>query len=269
MLETLTGPYTLKQIFQDHWGFFLAAYGDRIRPSIVEEVAKVMRCRDPLQQGCHRYRCPDHPEVERIIPHSCKSRFCSSCGKVASDHWMEQALAAFLDVPYHHLVFTLPQELRNVFAWDRKLLGTLFGAAKDTVIEWCRDEAGYIPGIVMVMRTFGSDLKFNPRIHMLMTEGGLSPERTQWIRNEFIPWKMLKSRWKYHVVTALKPRLKALIREQRAGIVYGNLGTGRSFRGILGRTLAEDLVRLDGDHTCYGTVYHHVHRSIRQTASHG
>lgn len=248
MVETITGPYTLKRILQKHWPSFVQKHHDHLRSSIIEEVEKVLACRDPKKQGYHLYRCPNHPEVERIIPHSCKSRFCSSCGKVMTDNWMEQAVGSFLDVPYHHLVFTIPQQLRSVFAWDRKLLGILFGAAKDTVRQWCQDEAGYVPGVVMVMHTFGSDLKFNPHIHMLITEGGLSPDRTQWVHNEFIPWKMLKERWKYHVVTALKPKLKAMIQEKRAGSVYGTLGTERLFRGVLGHALVENLVCLDGNH---------------------
>lgn len=250
MLETIRGSYTIKQILDDehhHWKRFKERYGVSLRPAIVEAVGKVLACRDPKRMGYHRYRClTPGCFSERIVPHSCKSRFCSSCGKVQTDQWMERALVEFLDVPYHHLVFTIPRELRNVFAWNRPLLGILFTAAKTTVLEWCRKEAGYIPGVVMVEHTFGSDLKFNPHIHMLLTEGGLSPDRERWIRNEFIPWKMLKARWKYHVVTLLRPRLKALIEEKRVGEEYRRLGGARLFRRLLGESLPENVVRLDG-----------------------
>lgn len=163
-----------------------------------------------------------------------------------TDAWMTTTLSRFLDVPYHHLVFTLPQELRNVFIYDRTLLGILFTSAKDTVIEWCRDQAEYIPGIVMIMHTFGSDLKWNPHIHMLITEGGLSVNRDRWIHNTFIPWNMLKSRWKYHVVKSLRPKLKNMIDCKQAGSEYQKLEDGRIFREVLGHTLSEDLVCLDG-----------------------
>lgn len=246
MIETITGSYTLKQILQEHWEPFKKKHGDRLRPSIVEEVEKVLACRDPLRQGYHVYRCPNGCSVERIVPHSCKSRFCSSCGKVMTDAWMATTLSRFLDVPYHHLVFTIPQELRNVFLYDRSLLGILFTSAKDTVLEWCRDQAGYIPGIVMIMHTFGSDLKWNPHIHMLMTEGGLSLDRDRWIYNTFIPWNVLKSRWKYHVVKYLRPKLKTMIDCKRAGSAYQKLEGGRMFREVLGYPLSEDLVCVDG-----------------------
>jgi len=251
MLETIHGRYTIKQIFEDehrHWERFREKHGASIRPAIVEAVEKVLACRNPERMGYHRYRCPTPGCFsERIVPHSCKSRFCSSCGKVMTDRWMERAGREFLDVPYYHLVFTIPQELRNVFAWDRKLLGVLFYAAKTTVLEWCRREAGYIPGIAAVQHTFGSDLKFNPHIHMLITEGGLSPDRTRWIHNEFIPWKMLKARWKYHVVMGIRPRLREMIAERHIGSEYRTLGVGRPFRRFLGDAVSEDLVCVDGD----------------------
>ena len=242
MMETISGAYTLKQILQDHWPTFLKKHGDTLRPSIVKEVEKVQNCGDAFSMGYHEYRCPNGCSFKRIIPHTCKSRFCSSCGKVACDNWMDKALGDFLDVPYHHIVFTIPLELRNIFTWDRKSLGILFVSAKNTILEWCREEKGYIPGIVMVIHTFGSDLKFNPHIHMLITEGGLSPDRTRWIHNEFVPWDMLKSRWKYHVITALKPVLKNMIRDKRIGCEYFMLGTGGLLSKFLGFFVSEDMV---------------------------
>lgn len=237
MLETIEGHSTIKQIFQDHWPFFFAKYGDRLRPSIIEEVEKVLACRDPRQQGYHAYRCPDHPEVERIVPHSCKSRFCSSCGKVATDAWMEQALAKFLDVPYRHVVFTIPDTLWHVFLWDRKLLDILFTAARRTMLAWCR-ERGFVPGIVMVLHTFGSRVNFNTHIHMLVTEGGLNLEKNGWVRHDYFPWQAFKQPWKYRVKTPLCQRMRTMIREGKIGSPYRELGTGQPFRRLVGRALA-------------------------------
>jgi len=241
MIETLTGPSTLKRILHDHWDAFVASR-THLRPSILEEVGKVLSCRDPLKSGYHLYRCPEHPECERIVPHTCKSRFCSSCGKIAVDNWIEEAMESFLNVPYRHLVFTIPQELRNVFLWDRKLFNVLFDSAKKTVLEWCRTKKGYVPGIVMVIHTFGSDLKLNPHIHMLLTQGGLSGNRESWIRNEFIPYDVLKSRWKVLVAKGLKAAMKRMILAGTIGDEYSRLGTGRSFHSFLGFIVSENLV---------------------------
>ena len=40
MMENISGVYTLKQIFQDHWEPFKVKYGNDLREAIVEEVEK-------------------------------------------------------------------------------------------------------------------------------------------------------------------------------------------------------------------------------------
>lgn len=236
MFEILSGPYTLKQILDDHFDLFVqdcAQKGKALRSAILSNAQKVRDCRDPKKMGYHLYRCPNGCGDERIVPHSCKSRFCSSCGKVATDHWMNKMSVDLLNVPYHHIVFTIPQELRNLFGWKRALLGVLFTTAKDAALSICSLKYDYIPGIVMAQHTFGSDLKFNPHIHMLVTEGGLSPDRKRWAHNAFIPWGMLKARWKYHIASHLKPKLKRAIAEGTVGKSYDALTTHSSFFRIL------------------------------------
>lgn len=268
MIETLTGPYTLKQILQDHWAFFFAKYGDRLRPSIIEEVEKVMGCRDPRQQGYHRYRCPNHPEVERIVPHSCKSRFCSSCGKTATDAWMAQAMAKFLDVPYRHIVFTIPGTLWNVFLWDRKLLDILFTAARKTILAWCR-QRGFVPGIVMVLHTFGSRVNVNTHVHLLVTEGGLNLQQNGWAHHDYFPWAAFKKPWKYHVKMPLCRRMKEMIREGKIGSPYRELGTGQPFRCLVGSPVAAAMVCVCGIQSRHRPLHHTVHRPVYEASGDG
>ncbi|TSC74128.1 MAG: transposase [Parcubacteria group bacterium Gr01-1014_48] len=272
MIEVLSGPYTLKQILNDHWDAFVEdceRSGKPLRSAILENVQKVRNCRDPLKRGYHPYQCPNGCGDERMIPHSCKSRFCSSCGKVATDNWMERMSADLLNVPYHHIVFTIPQELRNLFGWKRALLGVLFTAAKTTVLSICAEKYGYIPGIVMVQHTFGSDLKFNPHIHLLITGGGLSLDRKRWVHNVFIPWDMLKARWKYQVVSRLKPRLQTAIAEGTVGRSYTMLGTHSSFFRILEYIVWKDMVCVDGKEARQRAIYHAVYWSVCKTSCGG
>jgi len=247
MLEHISGRYTIKQIFEDHWETFQRNHLG-LRQNILDEVEKVLRCKDPQSSGYHRYACPEHPEQSVVVPHTCKSRFCSSCGKIKTDQWIENAMSQFLDVPYHHIVFTMPDKLWDIFLWDRKLLNILFLAAERTVLEWCKKQGGYIPGVVCVEHTFGSILNFNTHIHMLITEGGLSPDRKSWIHNEFIPWDMLQKRWRYWIVTLLRPELKRLIAEGKIGDPYRSLGIGSMFRSFLEPVLQISLVCEHGGH---------------------
>jgi hypothetical protein len=62
-------------------------------------------------------------------------------------------------------------------------------------------------GIVLVAHTFGSDLKWHPHIHLIVTGGGLSLDGKHWIRTDprFLMHEAgLKKRWKYHVTTRMR-----------------------------------------------------------------
>ena len=140
----------------------------------------------------------------------------------------------------------MPDVLWNVFPYDRTLLDIPFKAAEQTILEWCREKGGYVPGVVCVLHTFGSVLNFNVHIHTLITEGGLSSDRTAWIGNEFIPWKMLKERWKHWILTLLEPEVKRLIREGWIEARYRELSVGYRFHSFLERSEEQNLVCVDG-----------------------
>ena len=75
----------IKRIFQDHWEEFLDRYKDKIpedmQASVIEAVSKMLRC-GTKEMGYAIYMCTncrEHPE--KIVFFTCKSRFCTSCGK--------------------------------------------------------------------------------------------------------------------------------------------------------------------------------------------
>lgn len=64
--------------------------------------------------------------------------------------------------------------LRPYFLFHRELLGELARLAYETVREMmakASDEPSGCPGMVAVIQTFGSSLKWNPHIHALVTRG--------------------------------------------------------------------------------------------------
>ncbi|MBU1148062.1 MAG: transposase, partial [Candidatus Omnitrophica bacterium] len=158
--------------------------------------------------GFHKYQCP-HCGDFLIIPHSCKSRICSSCGKLATDHWISSSLSSFPNVAYQHVIFTIPDQLRDVILFNRPLLlNALFKLASSAIISWIKPNKHYIPGITMILHTFGRDLKFNPHIHMLITCGGLCLNHNKWLNNFFIPEKALKPIWKDNVISFIRKSYK-------------------------------------------------------------
>jgi hypothetical protein len=110
--------YHITAILAVHWLQFAAQYKRWIRPVVFENVRKVLACRTPVL-GCHIYQCKDCGHLE-LIAHCCKSRFCPTCGKHATDVWANQVLNALLDVPYHHLIMAIPWQLRIVIIMNRR-----------------------------------------------------------------------------------------------------------------------------------------------------
>jgi hypothetical protein len=78
---------------------------------------KVMRavadCRSAALGG-HRDSC-DSCGYEHVFWNSCRDRHCPGCGGEARERWLDARRAEVLDVPYFHVVFTIP-DILNVLA---------------------------------------------------------------------------------------------------------------------------------------------------------
>ena len=199
--------YRITAILAAHWEEFFRSKRSWIRPVVIETVHRLLACRTPAL-GCHLYQCPSCGRYE-VVPHSCKSRFCPTCGKHATDRWADGVLNDLLDVPYHHLVLSPPGQLRPVIALNRALgLSLLARAAAGCHNQWASEQHGMRMGIITVLHTFGADLKWHPHVHLLVTEGGLSLDGERWVEPYKLGWLMahasLKSMWRYHVITAFR-----------------------------------------------------------------
>lgn len=188
--------FTIKQILQDHWDSFVVENDDiSIRPIVFEEVNKVINCGNP-DNGYALYVC-DHCHKVLSVPFRCKSRFCNSCGvKYAQDRAFVMSKKS-LRCKHRHIVFTMSNKLWDYFQKYRFLLNGLFDAASQTVLSWFYDlnkSQNFTPGIMCTLHTFGRDLKWNPHIHMLCTEGGAGNTEVFRIVHH-INFKALRYRW--------------------------------------------------------------------------
>jgi hypothetical protein len=111
---------------------------------------------------------------ERVL-FTCKSCFCTSCGKKYEDEWVDKAVDEIIDVAHRHIVFTIPEGLRDVIFKDRSLIKVITDCTSKSALEVLQSKGSdAIPGILAIVHTFGRDLKFHPHVHILMTEGGLT-----------------------------------------------------------------------------------------------
>ena len=164
----------IAKIFKENWDEFLYLYGHKTRETVKREVEKIINCGD-INNGYIEFKCPTCGNSKKV-GFTCKSRFCTSCGKIYVDNWVESMLSKLIKTKHRHMVFTIPEELREVFQRERYLLGLLPQCAAKAVMSWLEEQnkkENYTPGIVSVIHTFGRDLKWNPHVHMMVTEGGM------------------------------------------------------------------------------------------------
>ena len=203
---TKYGSDRFRQIFIDHWAQWWDYRREEIpadqRAYVQKMVEKMMGCRNP-QCGYARYVCPKCYE-ERIVPFSCKTRFCPSCGKVRTDEWVGRISQELLDVPHLHLTLTIAKEMRRTFDRGRSLLKLLLTTAADAVRRVIAVTCGDIRvGLVYTCHTFGRDLVFKPHVHLIMTKGGLDKDGI-WVDIDSIPGGRLAATWRYLLCKRLR-----------------------------------------------------------------
>jgi len=173
------------RVFFHYFELFLQEYEDRFerghgffRPVIKDVVEKYLDCGNPMC-GFARIRCPDCGE-ERLLMFSCKTRgFCPSCHAKRREEWGEwMREELLLDVPHRQVVFTVPKMLRLFFRFQRKLLNSLCLCSVRSLVKFLHTASGLElrPGVAAAIQTFGDRINFHPHIHVLITEGGATPD---------------------------------------------------------------------------------------------
>ena len=77
------------------------------------------------------------------------------------------------------MVFTIPKRLRIFYRYDRRLLGEPAGCACKALRLYFTasfDGAAVSPGAVGFVQTAGELLNFHPHVHVLVTDGGFTPD---------------------------------------------------------------------------------------------
>lgn len=191
--------WTFKRIVQegDNWERYQQEYAGQVTTHQVAEVEKMLGCRDE-ENGFATYICLGCGETARV-PFSCKSRVCSSCGKIHAEEWAEEMASRMFNVTHRHITFTVPADLWEEFERESGWRGVLFQAANATL----RKVMGVEAGMVVVLHPYGKDLKVNYHVHVLVTEGGLD-EEGGWQERSYISYGALRKVWQYEVLTRLR-----------------------------------------------------------------
>jgi len=159
---------------------YFAEYGDRMLPGHIKALLNFEECRTDtygkLQSICEGCGIAEESSG------ACKNRACPKCNNSCTLSWIERQKARFPRTSYHHLVFTVPEELRYLARKNQKIFYTaLMDAVSNTLVhfgaapKWVNGQIGFLS----VLHTWDSKLLIHPHVHVLLM-GGYLNDRGEW-----------------------------------------------------------------------------------------
>jgi len=134
-----------------------------------------------------------------ISYNSCRNRHCPTCQGHKVQEWIQSRTKELLNVPYFHVVFTLPHELNGLcLAKPNEMYAILFKTAWATLSQFGdnpehtvakKDKTlGVKMGTIGVLHTWGQNLSLHPHLHCIVPGGGITKNGI---------WKNTRSKGKY------------------------------------------------------------------------
>ena len=204
----------LQEIFADHYEEMI--YTLHPRDAVLENVGKMINCGNHLYGGA-MYGCPKCGKL-KFIPFRCHSRFCPTCGNKYSMERTTNMSFKLINVTHRHCVFTIDENLRHFFLEDRELLNCLFHAVTSVVSRMffkMNMSKNFTPGFIMVLHTFGRDLKWNPHIHCLISEGGYSDDGF-WRNVNYFNYTFLRNAFRTALLNEMEEKIGPSFKKVKA-----------------------------------------------------
>ncbi len=196
-------------IVRRHGAAYCARFGKSLEPAQRRALRDLAACRTPACGG-HVQRCEQCGHTIYAY-HSCGNRHCPKCHREQTERWLTAQRAHLLPCPYYLLTFTLPGELRALARdHQRAVYGLLMQCAAAALQELAADPRylGGRLGCVAVLHTWTRAMLYHPHVHLLVTAGGLSADRTEWLAPKhaayLVPAKALSSIFRAKLCAGLK-----------------------------------------------------------------
>lgn len=270
----------LQTIFNDHYEEML--YLLHPRQSVIWNVDRMLNCGDPSFGGA-MFGC-DKCGSFKFVPFRCHSRFCPTCGTKYSIDRTTSMSFKFLNVKHRHCVFTIAEELRHFFLSDRSLLNCLFSAVSSVILRlFLKDNKSecFTPGFVCVLHSFGRDLKWNPHIHCLLSEGGIGNSGL-WRHKTHFNYRFLRDAFQAALLNELQSVLGSDFKKTKASLyrkhdngfyVYAkpNKCSPNAVSKYIGRYLGRPVIatsridKYDGDYVTFHYNRHEDNKLVSET----
>lgn len=147
---------------------------------------------------------------QAISYNSCRNRHCPKCQAQARQRWIAAREEELLDLPYFHVVFTIPHELNALCLRNAQVLyDLLFRASSAAMLEVAANpkRLGAQIGFISMLHTWGQNLLLHPHVHCVIPAGGFSADHQRWIRPKysfFLPVAVLSAVFRAKFVQGLR-----------------------------------------------------------------
>jgi hypothetical protein len=207
----MRAPSQIKKLLLMHnsWRLYYRRNKATIRRAVVKNVVKLLSCGTKFR-GYREFSCAT-PGCghKKTVCFSCKSRFCGTCGKKATDQWIAKQQEVLPPVQWQHITFTMPGQLWVLFDLNRDLLNHLSALAAKACLKQA-DNKGLRPGLFTALHTFGRDLKWNVHVHLSATCGGLNADATRYQTLHYAKTVIMPI-WRYGVIALLRKAFGRLV----------------------------------------------------------
>ena len=194
-------------IFRRYGTAYREQHADSMSVAQRRVMSAIEQCRTAALGG-HLERC-DACGHERNCYNSCGDRHCPKCQSLARARWIEDRNSELLDVPYFHVVFTVPEQIAAIAYQNKRVVyNILFRTTAETLTTIAADpkHLGAQIGFFAVLHTWGQNLHFHPHLHCVVPGGGPSPDGERWVGCRpgfFLPVRVLSRLFRRLFLTAL------------------------------------------------------------------
>lgn len=170
----MSSKYTITTVFNKFGARVIA--NNKLHSDQLKVLRLIGECRT-ASLGSHWERCTRCGHT-RAHYNSCGNRHCPNCQGVNTERWLLKRSEDLLPVTYFHGVFTVPQELRVLFLYNKTLLyNLLFQCVWETLYSFAKDPRQKMlakPGMISILHTWNQKMEYHPHIHCIIPAGGIN-----------------------------------------------------------------------------------------------
>ena len=187
----------LKNIFSKfffkYWDQIKFHFNEQRQNDIINNVLAFLNCGNP-KFGFSAFVCPKCWD-KLIVPFTCKSKFCPSCGVIYAEKWAQSLHAQLFNIKHLHITFSLPTGfIRDFFFKHNFKLRALADAAYSSIKYTFKKIGIYQVVVIINIHTFSRDSSWNLHIHAIVTYGGLNINNN-WKIPKSLPWIVFRKSW--------------------------------------------------------------------------